>query len=215
MSSVGDAPRATEEALVARLRQGDRQVLGELFGLHRERLWRMVRFRIDHRLSARVDPDDVLQEAFLAGSQRIESFLSQSGASLFVWLRLIVMQTLCDVHRHHFGAKMRDARRDVSLEPKVDGNATSICLAVQLVATLTSPSQAVAGIELMSRLETGIATMAEIDQEIIALRHFEDLTNTETAEVLGITPQAASNRYVRAIARLKEILAPFQDSKGA
>jgi len=215
MSSVGDAPRATEEALVARLRQGDRQVLGELFGLHRERLSRMVRFRIDHRLSARVDPDDVLQEAFLAGSQRIESFLSQSGASLFVWLRLIVMQTLCDVHRHHFGAKMRDARRDVSLEPKVDGNATSICLAVQLVATLTSPSQAVAGIELMSRLETGIATMAEIDQEIIALRHFEDLTNTETAEVLGITPQAASNRYVRAIARLKEILAPFQDSKGA
>jgi len=200
---------------VARLRQGDRQVLGELFGLHRERLSRMVRFRIDHRLSARVDPDDVLQEAFLAGSQRIESFLSQSGASLFVWLRLIVMQTLCDVHRHHFGAKMRDARRDVSLEPKVDGNATSICLAVQLVATLTSPSQAVAGIELMSRLETGIATMAEIDQEIIALRHFEDLTNTETAEVLGITPQAASNRYVRAIARLKEILAPFQDSKGA
>lgn len=215
MSSVGDAPRATEEALVARLRQGDRQVLGELFGLHRERLSRMIRFRIDHRLSARIDPDDVLQEAFLAGSQRIESFLSQPEASLFVWLRLIVMQTLCDVHRHHFGAKMRDARRDVSLEPKGDGNATSICLAVQLAATMTSPSQAVAGIELMSRLETGIATMAEIDQEIIALRHFEDLTNAETAEVLGITPQAASNRYVRAIARLKEILAPFRDSKGA
>jgi RNA polymerase sigma-70 factor (ECF subfamily) len=207
--SVSQTLGADEDALLMRLRKGDRDVLGELFGLHRPRLWRMVRFRMDRRLLARVDPDDVLQEAFLVGSRRIESFLTEAGASLFVWLRLLVMQTLCDMHRHHVGAKMRDARRDVPLD--VGGSRNSVCLAVQLAGTITSPSQAAAGIELMGRLEQAIASMAEIDQEIIALRHFEDLTNLETAEVLAITSQAASNRYVRAIGRLKEILKPFRD----
>jgi RNA polymerase sigma-70 factor (ECF subfamily) len=99
----------------------------------------------------------------------------------------------------------------VSLSPQTDGSRTSVCLATLLAGTLTSPSQAAAALELMGQLEQAIGAMAEIDQEIIALRHFEDLTNLETAEVLGITPQAASNRYVRAIARLKEILAPFRE----
>ena len=49
------------------------------------------------------------------------------------------------------------------------------------------------------------------DRNEIAMRHFEDLTNVEIAEVLKITPQAASNRYVRAIARLKEILSNFRE----
>jgi RNA polymerase sigma-70 factor, ECF subfamily len=209
--SVEHPLETTEESLLSRLRQGDRDVLGELFGLHRERLWRLVRFRMDPRLLVRMDPDDVLQEAFLDGSRRIESFLSQPGASLFIWLRLLVMQTLCDMHRHHVGAQMRDARRDVPLDPQ-DGSRTSVCLAMLLAGTITSPSQAAAALELMGRLEQAIASMAKFDQEIIALRHFEDLTNLETAEALGISPQAASNRYVRAIARLKEILTPFRDS---
>jgi RNA polymerase sigma-70 factor, ECF subfamily len=210
--SVDHPLEASEEALLERLRQGDRDVLGELFGLHRSRLWRMVRFRMDRRLLVRMDPDDVLQEAFLVGSRRIESFLSEPEASLFIWLRLIVMQTLCDLHRHHVGAQMRDARRDVSLEPFLDGSRTSVCLAAFLAGTITSPSQAAVALELVGKLEQAIGTMAEIDQEIIALRHFEDLTNLETAQVLSLSPQAASNRYVRAIARLKEILSPFRDS---
>jgi RNA polymerase sigma-70 factor (ECF subfamily) len=107
---------------------------------------------------------------------------------------------------------MRDAGRDVSLDPHTNGSQTSICLATLLVGSITSPSQVAVALELMGELERAIGSMAEIDQEIIALRHFEDLTNLETAEALGLTAQAASNRYVRAIARLKEILSPFRDS---
>jgi RNA polymerase sigma-70 factor (ECF subfamily) len=210
--SVNHSVEANEEALLDRLRSGDRDVLGELFRLHRARLWRLVRFRMDRRLLGRIDADDVLQEAFLAGSHRVESYLTEPGASFFVWLRLIVMQTLCDLHRHHLGAQMRDVRRDISLDPAFDGTRTSVCLAAILVGSLTSPSQAIAAIELMARLEQAISSMSEIDQEIIALRHFEDLNNLETAEALGLTPQAASNRYVRAISRLKQILTPFQDT---
>jgi RNA polymerase sigma-70 factor (ECF subfamily) len=209
MTGKSAAAPANEEGLVLRLREGDRDVLGELFALHRERLWRMIRFRMDRRMAARIDPDDVLQEAFLAGRTRIESFLAEPQGSFFVWLRMIAMQSLIDQHRHHLGAEMRNAGRDVRLDRPVEGAATSLCLAAQLAGTITSPSQAVAGLELMQQLEQAIRSMAPLDQEIIAMRHFEDLTNLESAEALGISPTAASNRYVRAIARLKEILSAF------
>jgi RNA polymerase sigma-70 factor (ECF subfamily) len=107
---------------------------------------------------------------------------------------------------------MRNAARDVRID-QPDSSNTSLCLAAQLAGTLTSPSQAAAGVELMQQLERAIASMAALDQEIIAMRHFEDLTNVESAEALGISPTAASNRYVRAIARLKEILTALGGSE--
>jgi RNA polymerase sigma-70 factor (ECF subfamily) len=208
----GPTAPADEEGLVLRLREGDREVLGDLVGLHRQRIWRMIRFRMDRRLAARIDPDDVCQEAFLAARTRIDNFLAEPQGSFFVWLRMIALQTLFDQHRHHIGAEMRNAARDVRLDQS-DGSNTSLCLAAQLAGTITSPSQAAAGLELMQRLEQAIRTMAALDQEIIAMRHFEDLTNVESAEALGISPTAASNRYVRAIARLKEILTSFGDTE--
>jgi RNA polymerase sigma-70 factor (ECF subfamily) len=48
--------------------------------------------------------------------------------------------------------------------------------------------------------------MEDLDREVLALRHFEQLSNAETAKVLGISEQAASNRFVRALKRLKSIL---------
>ena len=61
--------------------------------------------------------------------------------------------------------------------------------------------------ELHGRLQEAIERMDALDREVLALRHFEELTNAETAEVLGIQPKAASMRYIRALGRLKEILA--------
>src|ERR1700733_6098409 len=210
MTGRPSAP-ADEQPLVLRLREGDPEALAELFSLHRERTWRMIRFRMDRRLSARIDPDDVLQESFLSARARIDNFLAEPHGSFFVWLRMIALQTLFDQHRHHIGAEMRNAARDVRLDQPDPGN-TSLCLAAQLAGTITSPSQAAAGLEMQQRLEQAIRTMAALDQEIIAMRHFEDLTNLESAEALGISPTAASNRYVRAIARLKEILTSFGES---
>src|SRR5437879_738402 len=114
---AGETLQSREDAILARLRQGDKNVLADLFDLHRERLFRVARFRMDRRLSARVDPEDVLQEAFLAAASRIDNFISRPEGSLYVWLRMVMMQTLFDIHRRHIGAEMRDARRDVRMEP--------------------------------------------------------------------------------------------------
>jgi RNA polymerase sigma-70 factor (ECF subfamily) len=196
----------SSEELLARLRDGDETALAELFSQHHGRLWRMVNFRLDQRLCGRVDADDVLQEAYLNAAQRIEHYLNNKTMSFFVWLRQIVLQTMIDLHRQHLGAQMRDAAREVSLHRGGYPQATSISLAAHLLGSLTSPSQAAMRHEVSRQLEEALESMSTIDREVLALRHFEELTNSEVAEVLGIQQKAASIRYVRAIARLKEIL---------
>jgi RNA polymerase sigma-70 factor (ECF subfamily) len=139
-------------------------------------------------------------------ASRLQHYLEDSSRSLFIWFRLIVGQTMVDVYRRHLAAEMRDAGREVSLQRMKFPQATSASLAAELLGSVTSPSQAAAREEASRQLETALKSMSELDQEVIALRHFEDLTNNEVAEVLGIQPTAASNRYVRALTRLKDVL---------
>ena len=193
---------AEQSELIARVSRGDQQALATLFTQHRERLRRMVKFRLDHRLRGRLDADDVLQEAYIDAAERIKHF--DPEGSLFVWFRMVTTQTLATVHRRHFGAQIRDANREVSLHGTP--MATSIAIADRFLGNLTSPSQAALKKELAAQLEAALAKMNPIDQDVLAMRHFEELTNSEIAEILGIQQNAASIRYVRAIERLKVIL---------
>ena len=193
------------EELGGRLKRGDAEALAELFSLHRPRLWRTVNFRLGGRLAGRVDPDDVLQESYLAAAQRIEHFARDSSASPFLWLRMIVLQVLTDVYRRHLGTQKRDAGKELPIFGQYS-QATSASMAIHLVGDWTSPSQAAIRGESLDIVERAIAAMDPIDQEILALRHFEELSNGEVAESLGIQPKAASIRYMRALKRLKEIL---------
>jgi RNA polymerase sigma-70 factor (ECF subfamily) len=197
--------------LAGRLRRGDEQALANIFSRNRERLWRMVNFRLHGGLRGRVDPDDVLQEAYLDAAKRIDHYASHPGMSPFVWLRLVVVQTLTDVHRRHLGARMRDVRQEVHIESCRYAQATSASMALQLIADRTSPSQAAARAEFFGTVEQAIDGMEPIDREVLALRHFEELSNTEVAEVLGIEQKAASIRYVRAVRRLKVILSELPE----
>ena len=119
---------------------------------------------------------------------------------------MIVSQTLIDVHRRHLQSERRDATREAKALSGWDPGSTSFSLAEHLLGGLTSPSQALLRAELSAQLNVALKTLSELDQEVLALRHFEELSNTETAEVLQLTEQAASVRYVRALARLKDIL---------
>ena len=185
----------SDDALEAALRAGEDAALGLLFERLRERLHRMVHFRLDPRLVGRLDADDVLQEAFLEAGKRLGAFRGDDKPFL-VWIRLITQQTMIDLHRKHLGAKMRSAGREV-LAP------ASGAISGFFVGTMTSPSGAVMREELRARVEAALASMDEIDREVLLLRHFEELSNKEAAAVLGIQENAASNRYVRALTRLK------------
>ncbi len=192
--------------LIARVIQGDQHALAELFSRHRDRLWRLVTFRMDPRLHGRVDADDVLQESWLAALQRIDHFLLDASRSIFVWFRLITSQTLVDIHRRHLGARKRSASSEFSIDRGWCSTSTSSSLSFHLLDHLTTPSEAAMREELSQKLNESLAGMREIDREVLALRHFEQLTNREAALVLGISEQAASDRYVRALGRLRAVM---------
>lgn len=187
-----------------RLRAGDDSALAEAFESCRDRLARLVRLRLDPRLLGRLDPEDVLQEGWLSAARRLDHFRSRDGASLFLWLRMIVVQALTDATRRHLATKKRDAGAEERGVASHAGNPTS--LAGRLLSRLTSPTRAAVRAELAERIEGVLAGMSELDQEILVLRHFEELTNQETAEALGLHKSAATQRYLRALRRLESIL---------
>ena len=146
--------------LKGRLQQKDETALAELFSGQRDRLLRMVDFRMDGRLRTRLWPDDVLQEAFLAARQRIGRFAEDGFESPFVWLRMVVHQTLIDLHRRHLGAQMRDAGKEVSLDNRRFSQTTSASMAIHLVGDWTTPTQAAVRSE---RFEAARRTIEQMD----------------------------------------------------
>jgi len=186
-----------------RMRLGDESALAEFFTQQRDRLGRLAQFRLHQQLHGRIDPDDVLQEAYLDANSRLHHFAKEGGMSAFVWLRLIVKQTLSDIHRRHLGVKKRSANREIALNLQGGAHTSAASLAAVLLGDMTSPSQAAVRAELGVRLEHALGALSERDQEVLVLRHFEELSNKEAAEVIGVEQKAASIRYVRALARLK------------
>jgi RNA polymerase sigma-70 factor (ECF subfamily) len=173
----------------------------------------MVAVRLDHRVAGRVDASDVLQEVYLDASRQFEHYLAGPPMPLFLWLRLITGQRLMAIHRQHLGVQKRDAKQEVALHrhcPEADSRSLSCGLA----GRLTSPSRAAIREEMRSRLQDVIESLDPFDREILCLRHYEELTNLEAAEELGITPAAASKRYIRALERLKAALAELPSPPG-
>ena len=196
----------TTDDLLRRAKAGDAAALGALFAHYRGRLRNMVRLRLDRRVAGRLDPSDVLQEAYLDVARRFPEYAAAPAVPLYVWLRQLTGQRLIDLHRQHLGTKMRDAGQEVSLYRGALPQASSASLAKQLLAGLTSPTQAAVRAEMQLQLQEALNCMDPVDREVVVLRHFEELDNNETAAVLGIEPPAASKRYLRAIRRLKAIL---------
>jgi RNA polymerase sigma-70 factor (ECF subfamily) len=197
---------SAEDALIRRAADGNQAALAELYSGYRKRLRQMVRLRLDRRLQGRVDPSDVLQEAYLDVAEQLPHYLKKPEMPFFLWLRLVAGQRLMRIHRQHLGAAMRDAGREVSLYRGAMPQASSVSLAAQLLGRITTASQAAIRAEIQVQLQQALNGMDAIDREIITLRHFEELSNAEAAQVLDLDPAAASKRYIRALKRLQSVL---------
>ena len=201
--------------LELRMREGDQEALGLVFSHYRERLKKIASFRLDHRLAGRVSDSDVLQEAFIASAKRLEHFGNQSIHSAFIWFRMVLSQQITDLYRQHVSANKRDARREIRLTAGHVSPHTSMAIAAQLVQRMTAVSEIVSRAEEIERLEKVLNAMDETDREIIALRHFEELSNGEAADILGLEKSTASKRYVRAMKRLAELMSEFEKDADA
>ena len=194
-------------SLLQRASGGDEPALWELFSRYRVRLKRMVHLRLSRRLQGRVDDSDVLQESFLDISRRLKEYVANPQLPFFLWLRHMTGLKLAEVHRRHLGTQLRDADREVSLHRGGLPEADSVSLAAQLLGKLTTPSQAAIKAETRIYVQEALNSMDAIDREVLALKHFEQLSISEIAQVLGLSKAGAGSRYLRAIERLREILA--------
>src|SRR5438067_13016735 len=192
--------------LLQRAAGGDQQAVRDLLALHRDRLKRMVHLRLSRRLQGRVDDSDVLQEAFLDVSKKLPEYAQNPAIPFYLWLRHMTGLKLAEVHRRHLGTQLRDADREVTLHRGGLPEADSISLAAQLLGQLTTPSQAAIRAETRLLVQEALNAMEPVDREVLALKHFEQLSTSEIAEVLGLSKAGAGSRYLRAIKRLREIL---------
>jgi RNA polymerase sigma-70 factor (ECF subfamily) len=206
MSTV---PAENPDEVARLLRQaadGDQEALRLLFSVHRDRLQRMVHLRLNRRIQGRVDASDVIQEAYLEAARSLGEYARAPVLPFFLWLRHLTALKLAEVHRRHLGTQRRDADREVALHrgglPQVD----SASLAAVLLGSVSSPSRAAVRAETRLQVQEALNAMDPLDREVLALRHFEQLSTAEVAEVLGLSKAGAGSRYLRAIKRLREIL---------
>jgi len=182
------------------------EAVAELFDRYRQKLLRMITLRLDGRIVGKVDAEDILQDAFVESARRIQDYLDRPSVPFFVWLRQIAGQILIDTHRRYLGTKMRDVRQEVTLHRGGPAGTGSAFLVAQLADSLTTPSQFAVREEMIAELKAVLDKLDEIDREVLVLRHLEELSNNEVAEILGIDKYAASKRYLRALERLRKAM---------
>jgi RNA polymerase sigma-70 factor (ECF subfamily) len=193
------------DQLIQLARRGDSSARDGLLARHRPRLRRLVRLHLDPRLGVRVDPSDVVQEALAEAARRLEEYLHRPPLPFYPWLRQITLDHLVDLRRRHLRARKRSVARE---EPDVlslpDESAAE--LAAQLIDLGSSPSRHLLREELRERVRAALERLPAGDQEVLVLRHLEQMPVREVAAVLGVGEGAVRMRLVRALGRLRDLL---------
>jgi len=178
----------------------DRGELVAAFEQNRDRLLRLIATRLDRRLAGRVDPSDIFQETFLRANAAFDEFCRLSEMPVYNWLRIQVQFAVGDCHRTHLGTM----KRAVGMEHHSPGD-TVLRVFEELAESMVSPASQIANADLAEQIREMIASMPEMDREILQLRHVEEMTVSEAAAELGISVEAAKKRHLRAIRRLQEL----------
>ena len=194
-----------ENDLIQKAQKGDLEALAQVFETNRERLKRMIRVRMSERVRPRVAASDVLQEAYVDLAQQLGNYAKDPKLPFFLWMRRVTGQRLAKVHRAHLGQKIRNVNRERRLDVAIP-DASAVYMANQLAGQFTTVSEKAMRNENELRMQAAIEQVSETDREILAMRHVEQLTNSEIAVLLEISESAATNRYVRAIRKLKDAM---------
>src|SRR5713101_4686146 len=175
----------------------DMAELARLLEEYRPRLSAMVQRRLDPALASRISAEDILSDAFLLARQKWNSFDHKNGMTAYAWLYRVVMDCLIEAWRRE-NRTCRSPDREMPWPER-----SSVQLGLNLVGTGTSPSKAAARNELQQRMRQTLEMLGPRDQEILWMRHFDQLSFQEAAAVLSIKETTANVRYVRALKRLK------------
>jgi RNA polymerase sigma-70 factor (ECF subfamily) len=198
-----------EDGLLARAGAGDRAALDELLARHRPLMRRVAEVRMDPALRGRLDPSDVVQEAQLEVAQRMNDFLKRRPMPFALWLRQTTLEHLLRLRRRHLTAERRSVARELPLP-----EGSSVFLARLALADDPAALARLVDRELAERVSAAVAALPDADREVLLLRCYEELPNQDAAAVLGIDPNTCSQRFGRAIIRLRRLLVFDQSGAG-
>jgi len=193
------------DALLAQAAEGVPRAKDELLRRFRDRLKRMIAVRMDHRLRKRVDPSDVVQETLILASRRLEEYLRDQPIPFYPWLRQLAWDQLVALQRKHLYAARRSRRREEDLVPALSDESVA-GLASCVLDNAADPLRKLVRSELATRVRQAVERLPNAYREVLVLRHLEQLSTTETAEILGIGKSAVKMRHLRALERLKGLL---------
>lgn len=194
------------QELLADAQRGKSEAVNQLLERHRTALRKLVQLRLDRKVARRVDASDVVQDVLLEANQRLQEYMANPCMPFHLWLRHLAKDRMIDMHRRHRGAQRRSLDRERSLAAPQFGDQSSFDLASQLAASELTPAAASIRKELEQRFLTAMDELDEDDRDILLMRHFEQLGNSETAEALGLSAAAAGMRHLRALRKLRAIL---------
>jgi RNA polymerase sigma-70 factor (ECF subfamily) len=191
------------QELLKGVTDGDSQAVNRLMDRHREAVRRMIQMRLDQAVARRVDASDVVQDVLMEASQRLKDYLANPVMPFHLWLRQLAKDRIIDMHRRHRAAQRRSVDREQNMSGLGNDEQSAADLAALLKDAELTPAAAALRREMEQRF---LVALDENDREIVVMRHFEHLGNSEVAEALGLSPPAAGMRYLRAIRRLRELL---------
>jgi RNA polymerase sigma-70 factor (ECF subfamily) len=199
-----DAPETQE--LIAQAKVGDRAAVEQLLARHRKALRRMIDLRMDQMVRRRVDASDIVQDVLIEANRRLDEYLKNPVMPFHLWLRQMAQDRLIDAHRRHRGAARRSIDREQA--PAATADQSTYDLAAALADPQLTPASEAMWHELQRRFQAAVEELDEQDREVILMRHFEYLSNSDVAAALGLSEAAAGMRYLRAMRRLRERLEP-------
>ena len=185
---------------------GDSAAIETLLERHRERLRRMIALRLDDRLAARLDASDVVQEALVDAARKLAGYARDRPLPFYPWLHRLAAERLAAVYRQHRRTKTRSVAREEAVDFAWPDSSAQL-MVNSLVANDTAPSQAVLREEQRLHVHAALQELAPLDREILMMHYLEDLTFPEIAAILDIGEGAAKMRHLRALRRIRALMA--------
>jgi RNA polymerase sigma-70 factor (ECF subfamily) len=199
-----ETPGPPADDLLRRARAGDEDARSRLLEAYRDYLRLLARVQLGRDLQGKVDPSDLVQEAFLEAHRDFGQFHGQTEAELRAWLRRVLATGLADQVRRYRGTRQRDLRLERQLAAALDRS--SQALERGLVASGTSPSGGAERREDARRLAEALERLPADYRDVLLLRHFHGLTFPEIARRLDRTLDMVKNVWLRGLGRLRRTL---------
>lgn len=194
------------------VRGGDSDAVNQLMDRHRQAVRRLIQMRLDNAVSRRVDASDVVQDVLFEASRRMEDYIQNPSMPFHLWLRQLAKDRVIDMHRRHRAAQRRSVDREQQISSLGNDDRSAADLASLLKDAELTPAAATVRREMEERFLQALNELSDDDRELVMMRHFEHLGNSEVAEALGLSAPAAGMRYLRAIRRLREVLGTDDES---